>query len=59
MKPQKKFERELAEFMDEKIVRHYRRLRGQEGPLEPLKDAPLWYQEIMLAVAHDVAERYL
>jgi hypothetical protein len=59
MKPQKKLERELAEFMDDRIITHYRRIRGGVGAPEPLKLAPKWYQEVMCAVAKDVAENYL
>jgi hypothetical protein len=60
MKPQKKLERELAEFMDEKLIEYTNKFQFERAAKAvPFKTAPAWYKKTMLAVAKDVIETYL
>jgi hypothetical protein len=58
-KSQKKFELELAEFMDDRIIKYANEFQGKEPPPPCFKTAPVWYKKTMLAVAKDVIETYL
>jgi hypothetical protein len=59
-KSQKKFELELAEFMDRKLIEYTNRFQFErEAKAVPFKTAPEWYKRTLLSVAHDICEHYL
>jgi hypothetical protein len=55
-KAKKKLVRELAEFLDDRIIRYANEFQGKEPPPPCFETAPGWYKKTLLSVAHDVRE---